>query len=139
VRELALTSRFERAYRRFVKKDPSLQEPIERTLRSMSENLDEPRLRTHHLSGQLAGLYACSVATIAGLFSPNRKTQTREAISCCSLTSARTTKCIEYPAVTSSPAFDPRSRKLFRGVKGSARRNGCLGSDHLDFALSEPA
>jgi mRNA interferase YafQ len=62
VRELALTSRLERAYRRLLKKDPSMQEPIERTLRSMAENVDDPRLRTHHLSGQLAGLYACSVA-----------------------------------------------------------------------------
>jgi mRNA interferase YafQ len=28
----------------------------------MSEDLDHPRLKTHHLSGQLAGLHACSVA-----------------------------------------------------------------------------
>jgi mRNA interferase YafQ len=62
VRELVLTARFERAYRRLVKKDPSMREAIDRTLRRMSENPDDPRLRTHHLSGQLAGLYASSVA-----------------------------------------------------------------------------
>lgn len=28
----------------------------------MAENPDDPRLKTHHLSGQLAGLHACSVA-----------------------------------------------------------------------------
>ena len=28
----------------------------------MAENLNDPRLKTHHLSGPLAGLYACSVA-----------------------------------------------------------------------------
>ena len=28
----------------------------------MAENLNDPRLKTHHLSGQLAGLHACSVA-----------------------------------------------------------------------------
>jgi mRNA-degrading endonuclease YafQ of YafQ-DinJ toxin-antitoxin module len=27
----------------------------------MAADLDDPRLRTHHLSGQLAGLHACSV------------------------------------------------------------------------------
>jgi mRNA-degrading endonuclease YafQ of YafQ-DinJ toxin-antitoxin module len=27
----------------------------------MAENLSDPRLKTHHLSGQLAGLHACSV------------------------------------------------------------------------------
>lgn len=28
----------------------------------MAENLTDPRLKTPHLSGQLAGLHACSVA-----------------------------------------------------------------------------
>lgn len=39
-----------------------MREPIEESLRRMAENLDDPRLKTHHLSGQLAGLHACSVA-----------------------------------------------------------------------------
>jgi len=58
--ELARTPRFERAFRRFVRKNPALQPQIETTLRRMAENLDDPRLKTHHLSGQLAGLHACS-------------------------------------------------------------------------------
>jgi len=62
MRELVLTPRFERAFRRLARKNPALQLQIEATLRRMAENLNDPRLKTHHLSGQLAGLHACSVA-----------------------------------------------------------------------------
>jgi mRNA-degrading endonuclease YafQ of YafQ-DinJ toxin-antitoxin module len=61
MRELVLTPRFERAFRRLVRRNPSLQGPIERALLRMAADLDDPRLKTHHLSGQLAGLHACSV------------------------------------------------------------------------------
>ena len=60
--ELVLTPRFERAFRKLVRKTPSLQPQIELTLQRMAEDLSDPRLKTHHLSGQLAGLHACSVA-----------------------------------------------------------------------------
>ena len=60
--ELALTPRFERAFRRLTAKNPALRSQIEATLRRMAENLADPRLKTHRLSGQLAGLYASSVA-----------------------------------------------------------------------------
>lgn len=62
MRELVLTPKFERAFRRLVRKTPSLQPQIEQTLRWMAEDLSHPRLKTHHLSGQLAGLHACSAA-----------------------------------------------------------------------------
>lgn len=62
MRKLVLTPRFERAFQRLARKNPTLQSSIERTLRRMAENLDDPRLKTHHLSGQLAGLHACSVS-----------------------------------------------------------------------------
>jgi mRNA-degrading endonuclease YafQ of YafQ-DinJ toxin-antitoxin module len=62
MRELVLSPKFERAFRRLVRKSPALQSQIETTLRRMAENLNDPRLKTHHLSGQLAGLHACSVA-----------------------------------------------------------------------------
>jgi len=62
MRELVLTPRFERAFHRLVGKTPALQTQIAQTLRRMVENLNDPRLKTHHLSGQLAGLHACSVA-----------------------------------------------------------------------------
>jgi len=60
--ELVLTPRFERAFRRLTAKNPALQSQIEATLQRMAENLADPRLKAHRLSGQLAGLFACSVA-----------------------------------------------------------------------------
>jgi addiction module RelE/StbE family toxin len=60
--ELVLTPRFERAFRRLTAKNSALQSQIEVTLKRMVENLADPRLKTHRLSGQLAGLHACSVA-----------------------------------------------------------------------------
>jgi mRNA interferase YafQ len=62
MRELVLSPKFERAFRRLARKNPALQPQIETALRRMAENLSDLRLKTHHLSGQLAGLHACSVA-----------------------------------------------------------------------------
>lgn len=62
MRELAFTTRFERAFRRLTAKNPALQSQIEAILRCLAENLADPRLKTHHLCGRLAGLHACSVA-----------------------------------------------------------------------------
>jgi mRNA interferase YafQ len=62
MRELVFSPKFERAFRRLARKNPALQPQIETALRRMAENLNDPRLKTHHLSGQLAGLHACSVA-----------------------------------------------------------------------------
>jgi len=62
MRELVLAPRFKRAFRRLVGKNPALQTQIETAMRRMAADLDDPRLKTHHLSGQLAGLYACFVA-----------------------------------------------------------------------------
>ena len=58
--ELVLTPKFERAFRRLVRRNPMLQPQIEEVLRRMAVNLADPRLKPHHLSGQLAGLHACS-------------------------------------------------------------------------------
>jgi mRNA interferase YafQ len=60
MRRLVPTPRFERAFRRLVGKNPALQPQIESALRCMAENLNDSRLKTHHLSGALAGLHACS-------------------------------------------------------------------------------
>ena len=62
MREIVLTPKFERAFHRLTRKNPALQPQIEAALRRMAEDLADPRLKTHHLSGQLAGLHACSVA-----------------------------------------------------------------------------
>ena len=62
MRELVRTPRFERAFRRAVRKNPALHTFIEQTLQRMASDFNDPRLKTHHLSGQLAGLHASSVA-----------------------------------------------------------------------------
>jgi mRNA interferase YafQ len=59
--ELVLTPRFERAFRRLTAKNPTLQPLIETALRRMAMDVHDPRLKTHHLSGRLKGLHACSV------------------------------------------------------------------------------
>jgi mRNA interferase YafQ len=62
VREVILTPQFARAYKRLLKKDSSLGEGVEQTLRRMASDLADPRLKTHHLTGPLAGFHARSVA-----------------------------------------------------------------------------
>jgi mRNA interferase YafQ len=76
MRELVLLPGFERAFRKIIRKNPDLQSQIETTLRRMAENLNDPRLKTHRLSGQLAGLHACSVAYDCRIvFSKQKKSQ----------------------------------------------------------------
>ncbi len=60
--ELVLTPRFERAFRRLIGKSPALQPQIERALMRLAEDANDPRLKTHQLSGHLKGLHASSVA-----------------------------------------------------------------------------
>ncbi|WP_416672059.1 type II toxin-antitoxin system RelE/ParE family toxin [Egbenema bharatensis] len=57
---LALTPKFQRAFRRFVKRNPGLQQRIKETLRQMEVDVFAPRLGTHKLSGKLDGLRSCS-------------------------------------------------------------------------------
>ena len=75
---LVLTPQFERAFRRLVGKHPSLQPQIEAALRRMAADVGDPRLKTHHLSGQLKGLYACSIGYDCRIvFFPTKKSQNR--------------------------------------------------------------
>ena len=60
MRELVLTPRFRRAYRKFVRRDKRLQRRIEETLRQMQADAFAPGLSSHKLSGKLLGLWACS-------------------------------------------------------------------------------
>jgi len=58
--DLVLTPGFERAFRRLVGKNPRLQSQIETALLRLAADVHDPRLKTHHLSGQLKGLHASS-------------------------------------------------------------------------------
>lgn len=60
MRELVLTPKFRRAFRKFVRNDSTLQVKIEQTLVKMQEDVFSPSLGTHKLSGNLHGLRACS-------------------------------------------------------------------------------
>ena len=59
---LAWHSSFRRAFKRKTRKNPHLQERILETLKRLTEDMFDPRLKTHKLQGQLAGLWACWVA-----------------------------------------------------------------------------
>jgi len=60
MRELVLTPKFKRAFRKFVRRDTRLQKRIEDTLQQMQEDVFAANLSTHKLSGELLGLQACS-------------------------------------------------------------------------------
>ena len=52
---------FVRAFKRTIRKHPTLKDDIEETLRLLQEDPFAPRLATHKLKGKLAGAWACSV------------------------------------------------------------------------------
>ena len=60
MRKLVLTTRFKRAYRKYVARHRLLQQRIEEILQSLQEEVFAMSLGTHKLSGALAGYWACS-------------------------------------------------------------------------------
>lgn len=58
---LAWDSSFRRAFKRRVRKNPALGDRILEVLARLVEDPFAPSLRTHKLSGQLGGLWACWV------------------------------------------------------------------------------
>lgn len=60
MRELVLTPKFKRTYRKLVKRDRAFQKRIEDILIQMSQDVFANSLGTHKLSGELTGLWACS-------------------------------------------------------------------------------
>lgn len=60
MRELVLTPKFKRAFRKFVQRDNKLQKRIENTLIQMQQDVFATNLGTHKLVGELQGLQACS-------------------------------------------------------------------------------
>ena len=59
-RELLRTTAFLRALRRFVKRRPQAAAQVEATLQILAEDAFDPQLKTHKLSGDLEGVWACS-------------------------------------------------------------------------------
>lgn len=60
MRQLVLSSKFKRTFRKFVLRNPKLQKKIEDILKEMENDVFLPKLGTHSLKGELAGLKACS-------------------------------------------------------------------------------
>ncbi|MFZ1401159.1 MAG: type II toxin-antitoxin system mRNA interferase toxin, RelE/StbE family [Candidatus Promineifilaceae bacterium] len=60
MRELVLTPKFKRAFRKFTRRNAKLQQQIENTLIEMEADVFASALGTHKLSGNLYGLWACS-------------------------------------------------------------------------------
>lgn len=58
---LVWSSSFVRVLKRKTRRRLDLRERIEETLRRLSEDPFHPSLRTHKLTGQLSGTWACSV------------------------------------------------------------------------------
>ena len=60
MRELVLTPKFKRAFRKFVKRNSQLEPKLIQILQLMKEDVFATQLSTHSLPGKLAGLKACS-------------------------------------------------------------------------------
>jgi len=60
MRELQSTPQFEKAYRKFARRNPALEKKIAEALKLMRLDVFTPTLQTHKLSGKLFGLSACS-------------------------------------------------------------------------------
>jgi mRNA interferase YafQ len=60
MRSLVLTPKFDRAFRKFVKRNTPLRRQIETILREMETDVFDPSLGAHKLGGKLDGLQSCS-------------------------------------------------------------------------------
>jgi mRNA interferase YafQ len=60
MRKLITTPRFDRALRKFTKRNLVLKERIQKTLKQMEEDVFAATLDTHKLGGSLEGINACS-------------------------------------------------------------------------------
>lgn len=58
---LTTDKKFKRQFKRLVKKNPQLQDKILAVLETLSNDPFTPSLKSHKLTGQLEGLWSCSV------------------------------------------------------------------------------
>ncbi|MCT7952966.1 type II toxin-antitoxin system mRNA interferase toxin, RelE/StbE family [Ancylothrix sp. C2] len=59
---LTTDASFKRAFKRLVKKNPQLQDKILAVLELLGNDPFHPSLKSHKLTGQLEGLWSCSVS-----------------------------------------------------------------------------
>jgi mRNA interferase YafQ len=60
--EIVRTPHFEKAFRRLLRKNPSIAPKILEAIRRIATDPNDSKLKTHRLSGDLEGMFACSVA-----------------------------------------------------------------------------
>jgi addiction module RelE/StbE family toxin len=61
LRQIAWSPKSIRAFKRIVRQNPQLRSLIETTLQQLATDPFHPTLKTHKLSGDLAGIWACSI------------------------------------------------------------------------------
>jgi len=59
-RKLILSKAFEKSYQKFTGKNQLLKTSINKALLKLQQDVNDPALRTHKLSGKLAAYLACS-------------------------------------------------------------------------------
>ncbi len=59
-RKLVLSKSFEKSYKKFVTRKPALKSVIEKALLKLEQDAFAAGLKTHKLSGNLYGYFACS-------------------------------------------------------------------------------
>jgi mRNA interferase YafQ len=60
--EVVWSSGFKRSFKKITKKNPQLKNQIVQVLRLLADDPFTPSLKSHKLTGDLAGLWSCSVA-----------------------------------------------------------------------------
>ena len=58
--KIVISNKFKRAFRKFTRRNPKLQNKIEEIITKLSEDVFDPTLGTHKLEGKLAELLSCS-------------------------------------------------------------------------------
>ena len=59
--EVVWSSGFKRSFRKITKKNPQLKNQIVKVLRLLADDPFTPSLKSHKLTGDLSGLWSCSV------------------------------------------------------------------------------
>ena len=62
MRSIGWTPKSSRAFKRVVKRNPQIRSALDETLRQLAENPFQAGLQTHKLTGDLSGVWSCSVA-----------------------------------------------------------------------------
>jgi addiction module RelE/StbE family toxin len=60
--EVVWSNGFKRSFKKIIKKNPQLENQIVNVLRLLADDPFTPSLKSHKLTGDLAGLWSCSVA-----------------------------------------------------------------------------